>query len=81
MVYIWIRFTGTVMYRIDLVDHTSSTGTSSQYPILPTVGMRQAYMRQCVLSRLRTVEHSRVSLQNAAERCVVRLAHVAPLHI
>ena len=27
MVYIWIRYTGTIMYRIDLVDHTSSTGT------------------------------------------------------
>ena len=36
-------------------------------------------MRQCVPSRLRTVEYSRVSLQDAAERCVVRLAHVAPL--
>ena len=37
------------------------------------------YMRQCVPSRLRTVEYSRVSLQDAAERCVVRLAHVASL--
>ena len=81
MVYIWIRCTGTVMYRVDLVDHTSSTGTGSQYPIRLTVIARHMTnsMRQCVLSRLRTVEYSRVSLQDAAERCIARPAHVAPL--
>ena len=70
MVYIWIRCTGTVMYRIDLVDHTSSIGTGSQYPIRLTVSARRMTnsMRQCVLNRLRTVEYSTVSLHDAAER-------------
>ena len=69
------------MYRIDLVVHTSSTGTGSQYPIRLTVSARRMTnsMRQCILNRLRTVEYSRVSLQDAAERCIARPAHVAPL--
>ena len=36
MVYIWIRYIGTVMYRIDLVDHTSSIGIGiDTVPIVP----------------------------------------------
>jgi len=70
MVYTWIRYTDTVMYRIDLAVVSSLYGLQSACV---------KHMRQCVSSRLRTVEYSRVSLQDAAKRCVVRLAHVAPL--
>ena len=58
------------MYRIDLAVVSSLYGLQSACV---------KHMRQCVSSRLRTVEYSRVSLQDAAKRCVVRLAHVAPL--
>ena len=51
-------------------DYTSSTGTSIN--AVPVVLLP-------VVATVITVEFSRVSLQDAAERCIVRLAHVAPL--
>ena len=57
-------------YRIDLVDYASSIGTG--IATIPIVLLS-------VIATVIIVEFSRVSLQDAAERCVARLAHVAPL--
>ena len=67
--YSTIIVTGIVQYRysywIDLRDYTSSTGSGTQYSC-SLYGLRSTCvkdMRQCVYSRLHTVEYSRVSLQ------------------
>ena len=60
-VYIQIRCTGTVRYGIDLVNSTGSTSTGiATVPVVPLP----------VLAKVIIVEYS---LQDAAERCVVRL--------